>query len=68
VVHYNQKFRTTEQAAAEDRLAELERQKDEIMKSYSAVALLDEVQSKCSEQLQLQFVPSNANQCLMLAM
>ncbi|EMS45827.1 hypothetical protein TRIUR3_09501 [Triticum urartu] len=38
-------IRTTELAAAEDRLAELERQKDEIMKSYSPAALLDKLQS-----------------------
>ena len=48
-------IRTTELAAAEDRLADLERQKDEIMRSYSPAALLEKLQSKCSEQLHLQF-------------
>ncbi|CAM0871832.1 unnamed protein product [Alopecurus aequalis] len=38
-------IRTTELAAAEDRLADLERQKDEIMRSYSPAALLDKLQS-----------------------
>ena len=46
-------IRTTELAAAQDRLAELERQKDEIMRSYSPAALLDKLQSKGSEQLHL---------------
>jgi hypothetical protein len=39
-------------------LADLERQKDEIMMSYSPAALLDKLQSKCSEQLHLQFLCS----------
>ncbi|KAL6645445.1 hypothetical protein ACP70R_017053 [Stipagrostis hirtigluma subsp. patula] len=37
-------IRTTELAAAQDRLTDLERQKDEIMKSYSPAALLDKLQ------------------------
>lgn len=39
-------IRTTELAAAQDRLADLERQRDEVMKSYSPAALLDKLQSK----------------------
>ncbi|XP_047089706.1 vacuolar protein-sorting-associated protein 37 homolog 1-like isoform X1 [Lolium rigidum] len=38
-------IRTTELATAEDRLADLERQKDEIMRSYSPAALLAKLQS-----------------------
>ncbi|KAM0925114.1 hypothetical protein ACQ4PT_004400 [Festuca glaucescens] len=38
-------IRTTELATAEDRLADLERQKNEIMRSYSPAALLDKLQS-----------------------
>ncbi|KAL6867257.1 hypothetical protein ACP4OV_015281 [Aristida adscensionis] len=37
-------IRSTELAAAQDRLNDLERQKDEIMKSYSPAALLDKLQ------------------------
>ena len=37
-------IRTTELAAAQDRLADLERQRDEVMKSYSPAALLDKLQ------------------------
>ncbi|TVU48148.1 hypothetical protein EJB05_07774 [Eragrostis curvula] len=37
-------IRTTELAAAQDRLSDLERQKDEIMRSYSPAALLDKLQ------------------------
>uniref|UniRef100_A0ACD5XI73 Uncharacterized protein n=1 Tax=Avena sativa TaxID=4498 RepID=A0ACD5XI73_AVESA len=42
-------IRTTELAAAEDRLADLERQKDEIMRSYSPAALLDKLQSSMAK-------------------
>ncbi|CAM0902613.1 unnamed protein product [Alopecurus aequalis] len=38
-------IRSTELAVAEDRLANLERQKDEIMRSYSPAALRDKLQS-----------------------
>jgi hypothetical protein len=51
-------IRTTELATAEDRLADLERQKDEIMRSYSPAALLAKLQSKYSGQLHLQFLCS----------
>jgi hypothetical protein len=51
-------IRTTELATAEDRLADLERQKDEIMRSYSPAALLAKLQSKYSRQLHLQFLCS----------
>ncbi|KAL6651739.1 hypothetical protein ACP70R_010664 [Stipagrostis hirtigluma subsp. patula] len=37
-------IRTTELAAAQDRLTDFERQKDEIMRSYSPAALLDKLQ------------------------
>jgi hypothetical protein len=43
-------IRTTQLAAAQDRLTDLERQKDDIMRSYSPAALLDKLQSKYSEQ------------------
>ncbi|KAB8090551.1 hypothetical protein EE612_015748 [Oryza sativa] len=42
-------IRTTELAAAQDRLAELERQKDEIMRSYSPAALLDKLQKSMAK-------------------
>ncbi|KAF0911244.1 hypothetical protein E2562_008005, partial [Oryza meyeriana var. granulata] len=42
-------IRTTELAAAQDRLAELERQTDEIMKSYSPAALLDKLQKSMAK-------------------
>jgi hypothetical protein len=51
-------IRSTELADAGDRLADLERQRDEIMKSYSPAALLDKLRSKCSEHLLLQFLCS----------
>ncbi|XP_066391699.1 vacuolar protein-sorting-associated protein 37 homolog 1-like isoform X3 [Miscanthus floridulus] len=38
-------IRTTELAAAQDRLTDLERQKDDIMRSYSPAALLDKLQT-----------------------
>ncbi|KAL5662652.1 hypothetical protein ACJX0J_029777, partial [Zea mays] len=37
-------IRTTKLAAAQDRLTDLERQKDDIMRSYSPAALLDKLQ------------------------
>ncbi|XP_006665021.1 vacuolar protein-sorting-associated protein 37 homolog 1-like isoform X2 [Oryza brachyantha] len=42
-------IRTTELAAAQDRLADLERQKDEIMRSYSPAALLDKLQKSTAK-------------------
>uniref|UniRef100_A0A0A9DSP4 VPS37 C-terminal domain-containing protein n=1 Tax=Arundo donax TaxID=35708 RepID=A0A0A9DSP4_ARUDO len=42
-------IRTTELAAAQDRLADLERQKDEIMRSYSPAALLDKLQTSMAK-------------------
>ncbi|XP_044981879.1 vacuolar protein-sorting-associated protein 37 homolog 1-like isoform X3 [Hordeum vulgare subsp. vulgare] len=60
-------IRTTELAAAEDRLAELERQKDEIMKSYSPAALLDKLQSTMakldeeSEELHQKFLEKDVD-------
>jgi len=42
-------IRTTELATAEDRLADLERKKDEIMRSYSPAALLDKLQSSMAK-------------------
>uniref|UniRef100_A0A0D9VQG8 VPS37 C-terminal domain-containing protein n=1 Tax=Leersia perrieri TaxID=77586 RepID=A0A0D9VQG8_9ORYZ len=42
-------IRTTELAAAQDRLAELERQKDDIMRSYSPAALLDKLQKSMAK-------------------
>ncbi|XP_020399116.1 vacuolar protein-sorting-associated protein 37 homolog 1 isoform X2 [Zea mays] len=38
-------IRTTQLAAAQDRLTDLERQKDDIMRSYSPAALLDKLQT-----------------------
>jgi len=40
---------SAELAAAEDRLADLERQKDEIMRSYSPAALLDKLRSSMAK-------------------
>ncbi|KAE8788358.1 hypothetical protein D1007_37613 [Hordeum vulgare] len=60
-------IRTTELAAAEDRLTELERQKDEIMKSYSPAALLDKLQSTMakldeeSEELHQKFLEKDVD-------
>ncbi|OEL28179.1 Vacuolar protein-sorting-associated protein 37-like protein 1 [Dichanthelium oligosanthes] len=42
-------IRTTELAAAQDRLTDLERQKDDIMRSYSPAALLDKLQTSMAE-------------------
>ncbi|RLN41675.1 hypothetical protein C2845_PM01G05510 [Panicum miliaceum] len=42
-------IRTTELAAAQDRLADLERQKDDIMRSYSPAALLNKLQSSMAK-------------------
>uniref|UniRef100_A0A0D9VVT7 VPS37 C-terminal domain-containing protein n=3 Tax=Leersia perrieri TaxID=77586 RepID=A0A0D9VVT7_9ORYZ len=42
-------IRTTELAAAQDRLADLERQKDEIMKFYSPAALLNKLQKSMAK-------------------
>ncbi|KAG8056031.1 hypothetical protein GUJ93_ZPchr0001g32170 [Zizania palustris] len=42
-------IRTTELAAAQDRLSDLERQKDEIMRSYSPGALLDKLQKSMAK-------------------
>ncbi|WVZ56228.1 hypothetical protein U9M48_006796 [Paspalum notatum var. saurae] len=43
-------IRTTELAAAQDRLTDFERQKDDIMRSYSPVALLDKLQTPASAE------------------
>ncbi|CAD6211122.1 unnamed protein product [Miscanthus lutarioriparius] len=45
-------IRTTELAAAQDGLTDLERQKDDIMRSYSPAALLDKLQNYSSKQQQ----------------
>ncbi|KAG2656110.1 vacuolar protein-sorting-associated protein 37 homolog 1-like [Panicum virgatum] len=42
-------IRTTELAAALDRLTDLERQKDDIMRSYSPAALLDKLQTSMAK-------------------
>ncbi|TKW37911.1 hypothetical protein SEVIR_1G080300v4 [Setaria viridis] len=42
-------IRTTELAAAQDRLTDLERQKDDIMMSYSPAALLDKLQTSMAK-------------------
>ncbi|GJN08847.1 hypothetical protein PR202_ga26807 [Eleusine coracana subsp. coracana] len=42
-------IRTSELAAAQDRLSDLERQKDEIMRSYSPAALLDKLQASMAK-------------------
>jgi len=42
-------IRTSELAVAQDRLADLERQKDEFMRSYSPAALLDKLQSSMAK-------------------
>ncbi|CAL4971314.1 unnamed protein product [Urochloa decumbens] len=42
-------IRTTELAAAQDRLTDLERQKDDIMRSYSPAALLDKLQTSMAK-------------------
>uniref|UniRef100_A0ACD5YX82 Uncharacterized protein n=1 Tax=Avena sativa TaxID=4498 RepID=A0ACD5YX82_AVESA len=42
-------IRSSELATAEDRLADLERQKDEIMRSYSPAALLGKLQSSVAK-------------------
>ncbi|CAN6290421.1 unnamed protein product [Urochloa humidicola] len=55
-------IRTTELAAAQDRLTDLERQKDDIMRSYSPAALLDKLQTsmakldESSEELHQKFL------------
>jgi hypothetical protein len=49
-LHNNKNHRAWELAAAEDRLTDLERQKDDIMRFYSPAALLDKLQSRYSEQ------------------
>jgi ESCRT-I complex subunit VPS37 len=49
-------IRTTELAAAQDQLTDLERQKDDIMRSYSPAALLDKLQSKYLEEYYRQFL------------
>uniref|UniRef100_A0A804Q592 VPS37 C-terminal domain-containing protein n=2 Tax=Zea mays TaxID=4577 RepID=A0A804Q592_MAIZE len=55
-------IRTTKLAAAQDRLTDLERQKDDIMRSYSPAALLDKLQTsmakldKESEELHQKFL------------
>uniref|UniRef100_A0A804UKT7 VPS37 C-terminal domain-containing protein n=1 Tax=Zea mays TaxID=4577 RepID=A0A804UKT7_MAIZE len=55
-------IRTTQLAAAQDRLTDLERQKDDIMRSYSPAALLDKLQTSMakldeeSEELQQKFL------------
>ncbi|RLN39800.1 hypothetical protein C2845_PM01G05520 [Panicum miliaceum] len=43
-------IRTTELAAAQDRLIDMEKQNDDIMRSCSPAALLDKLQSYYSEQ------------------
>ncbi|ONL94391.1 Vacuolar protein-sorting-associated protein 37 homolog 1 [Zea mays] len=42
-------IRTTELAAAQDRLTDLERQKDDIMRSYSPAALLNKLQTSMAK-------------------
>jgi ESCRT-I complex subunit VPS37 len=42
-------IRTSELAVAQDRLADLERQRDEIMRSYSPAALLDKLQASMAK-------------------
>ncbi|CAN6359904.1 unnamed protein product [Urochloa humidicola] len=58
-------IRTTELAAAQDKLTDLERQKDDIMKFYSPAALLDKLQTSMakldeeSEELHQKFLEND---------